>query len=92
MAYSASTGLSFLLLTIYVLLARPGPAQDGAWLLWPSLTELLSAQDDGFLGYLKVAMSSALLVWTEWWVYELMYLLAGLLGTEALAAHTAAMR
>lgn len=90
LAYSASTGLIFLLLTVYVLVAWPGPAKDGAWVAWPSFTELLSAPDDGFLGYLKVVTPSAFLIWCEWWTSEIMFILAGLLGTEALAAHTAA--
>ncbi|CAJ1381772.1 unnamed protein product [Effrenium voratum] len=45
--------------------------------------------EQSFRAYLRVAVPSALLLWSEWWVYEAMALLAGLCGKTGLAAHTA---
>lgn len=89
LALSCSNMVGFGLLTAYVMTRKPGPVKEEAWVPLPIPTELVRATDDGFEGYLRVAIPSALLMWTEWWVYEIMYLLAGLLGTEPLAAHTA---
>lgn len=85
--------MSFMLLTGYVAVVRPGPCKY-AWRCLPSPFELcrssdLQSVDHGFRAYLKVALPSAALMWSEWWVYEIMSLFAGLCSTEELAVHTA---
>ncbi|CAE7453483.1 unnamed protein product [Symbiodinium natans] len=99
---SISYGLYFVLLTAYVALVRPAPCGD-AWTPLPlglvkrrlrQCMKPLEAErqateaEPGFRDYLCVALPSAVLMWTEWWVYEAMSLLAGLCGKTALAAHT----
>eukprot|EP00439_Symbiodinium_sp_Y106_P065116 s68_g10.t1 len=100
---SISYGLYFALLTAYVAVVRPAPC-DVAWTPLPldlarrrlcSCMKRFNADaraieaEPGFREYLHVALPSAILMWTEWWVYEAMSLLAGLCGKTALAAHTA---
>ncbi|CAE7222311.1 DTX16 [Symbiodinium sp. CCMP2592] len=100
---SISYGLYFALLTAYVAVVRPAPC-DVAWTPLPldlARRRLCSCMkrfntdaraieaEPGFREYLRVALPSAILMWTEWWVYEAMSLLAGLCGKTALAAHTA---
>ncbi|CAE7664747.1 DTX16, partial [Symbiodinium sp. CCMP2456] len=100
---SISYGLYFALLMAYVAVVRPSPC-DVAWTPLPldlarrrlcSCLKRFNADaraieaEPGFREYLRVALPSAILMWTEWWVYEAMSLLAGLCGKTALAAHTA---
>jgi MATE family multidrug resistance protein len=40
--------------------------------------------------YFRVAVPTAILIWSEWWVFEIMALLAATFGPAAIAAHTAA--
>uniref|UniRef100_A0A7S4UAN9 Multidrug and toxic compound extrusion protein n=1 Tax=Alexandrium monilatum TaxID=311494 RepID=A0A7S4UAN9_9DINO len=94
---SSTNATSFILMTAYVALAQPGPSRQ-AWRCFPWPCQKMRAPGarraaarhaGGFRSYLAVAAPSALLLWSEWWVYEVMSLLAGLCGTISLAAHTA---
>merc|ERR1711957_642921 len=87
---SASYTLSFLFLTGYVAMKRPGACRE-AWqvLPWPK-RELSLANPPTLCAYLNFAIPTALIIWSEWWVFEIMALLAGIAGSSALAAHTAA--
>ena len=97
---SISYGLEFTLLTAYIAVFRPERASS-----WTPLPLSLArrrlrcverAQADsnakaqpGFGDYLRVALPSAILLWTDWWIYEVLTLMAGLCGKTGLAAHTA---
>eukprot|EP00928_Gymnodinium_smaydae_P058513 TRINITY_DN41712_c0_g1_i1.p1 TRINITY_DN41712_c0_g1~~TRINITY_DN41712_c0_g1_i1.p1 ORF type:complete len:482 (+),score=39.91 TRINITY_DN41712_c0_g1_i1:150-1448(+) len=89
---TCSNYVSFILLSGYVALVQPGPCR-GSWRCLPRPYVNVDADSQEkagtFRSYFRVAMPSALLMWSEWWVYEVMSLLAGLCGTEAIAAHTA---
>ena len=59
-------------------------------LLWQELTIGSEAGESVMVGIAKfvgIAIPSAGLIWSEWWSYELQAIIAGWLGTEALAAH-----
>lgn len=85
---TCSNCVRFVLLTGYTAMARPGPCGK-YWRCFPRLRPIAAGSQPGFRTYLAVAIPSALLMWSEWWVYEVMSLLAGICGTVALAAHTA---
>jgi len=93
---SVSNAFRFTLLSLYIAVVRPGHTRL-AWRILPLPCDAsLGAagrsgdRDVGSLRhYLRVAVPASLLLWSEWWVYEFMSLLAGLCGTAALASHTA---
>lgn len=83
LAVSLTNWFSCICLFLYIVLIRPGGTKE-SWVAWD-----WAESTSGLMTYIKVSLPCAALIWTEWWCTEVMMILAGLLGTVALAAHVA---
>lgn len=87
-ANSVSWIVQSMTLEIYFRIRRKSfGVTDSRWLNFHFTSEAWS----GMLGYFKVAVPMAVLLWAEWAWWEVMALLAGLLGEVQLAAHVSSM-
>lgn len=82
-AFSATQVLSCLLLVTFVQVGRPGITKK-SWVPWD-----WKLATSNLRSFLEVSVPCALLIWSEWWCAEVMTIMAGYLGSSALAAHTA---
>jgi len=74
-------------LTIMVLYIKCAKLQDFVWRRQPGAEPVF--RDGAFRHYLSVSIPSALVVWSEWWAFEVLALFVGLTpnAAENLAAH-----
>lgn len=83
LALSMTNLVSVLMLVAYIHLQRPGVTKDS----WIAPDFVTATSNLG--SFLEVSLPCAMLIWSEWWCFELMTILTGYLGVEALAANTA---